>query len=301
MQAKFFQRYVWLVNTISSSNGISKQEIDRKWAMSAINDEHESVYPTRTFLRHKEDVEEIFGIEIAYNRGSNTYSIANSGDTSRGELRQWLLNTFVVNNALIESQALHNRILTEPIPEGQRYLPIIIEAMRNNHVLEVTHGRFGQEGHTFLLEPYCLKAFKQRWYVYGRPSTHPEERRIYALDRIAGVKETDGTFKLPSGFDAEQEFEGYYGVFTDKKCEHVLVRVSGKGAPFLRTLPLHHSQREVVTTEEYAEFEYYIAPTFDFVQQLRTYGSQLEVLQPKWLREEMVEELKANLLQYKEN
>lgn len=300
MQAQVFQRYIWLVNTISQAIAINKETLDYQWSRCSLNDNHETEYPRKTFLRHREDIAEIFGIDIALNRSNNTYYIAHSEDMRSDDLRRWLMNNFAVNNALTESQSLRNRILVEKIPEGHHYLPTIIQAMRDNHVLLVEHGRFGQEKKCFMLEPYCLKVFKQRWYVYGRPSNHPEERRIYALDRVLRLEETEATFRLPEGFDAEEEFSIYYGVFTDRPVELVRVRVNKKGAPFLRSLPIHHSQREILTGEEYSEFEYYIAPTFDFIQQLRTYGSQLTVLSPQWLRDDMRQDAERTLTQYQD-
>jgi predicted DNA-binding transcriptional regulator YafY len=46
-------------------------------------------------------------------------------------------------------------------------------------------------------------------------------------------------------------------------------------------------------------FEWYVAPTLDFIQQLRTYGSELEILQPQSLREQFKAELKKQLALYK--
>ena len=63
----------------------------------------------------------------------------------------------------------------------------------------------------------------------------------------------------------------------------------------LRSLPLHHSQKEV----EPCVFEWFVAPTLDFIQQLRTYGSELEILQPQSLREQFKAELKKQLALYK--
>lgn len=300
MQAHIFQRYIWLVNTIAAAGQITKAELDARWSRSSLNDEHEPDYPRKTFYRHREDIAEIFGVEIAFRKRDNAYYIAHSEDMKGDDLRRWLMNNFAVNNALAESQSLRTRILTEQIPEGHHYLPTIIEAMRDNHVLLVEHGRFGQPTKCFTLEPYCLKVFKQRWYVYGRPSNHPEERRIYALDRICRLEQTEATFCMPDTFDAEQEFSIYYGVFTDRPAEHVRIRVNKYGAPFLRSLPIHHSQREVLTTDEYSEFEYYVAPTFDFIQQLRTYGAQLVVLFPTWLRDDMRQEVASLLHLYNE-
>lgn len=301
MQAQLINRYIWLISTIAGAGKISKDEIDRRWSSSAINEEHEQEYPRRSFLRHKDDIEEIFGIHIGYKRLTNTYYIANSDDMRSDNVRQWIMNSFAINNALTESQSLHSRILVEEIPAGTEYLPIILAAMRSNHKLLVLHSRFGQDAHEIKLDPYCLKVFKQRWYVYGRPSDHPKERRIYALDRISSLQELPETFHLPVLFDAETEFAGYYGVFTDRRPERVRVRVITKGANFLRTLPLHHSQKEVLQNDDYSEFEYLVAPTFDFIQQLKTFGSQLMVIKPQWLHDELLAEAQQMVQMYSTN
>lgn len=298
MQAHIINQYIWLVSTIAGAGEISIEEIDHKWKNSSLNDDHETFYPRRSFLRHKNDIEEIFGIHIAYRRLTNTYYIANSDDLHMDGMRNWMMNSFAINNALSESQSLRNRIVLEEIPEGTQYLPIIISAMRNSHKIKMTHQRFGKEAHDLMLDPYCIRVFKQRWYVYGRPSDYPKERRIYALDRISKLQESMETFRLPKNFDAETEFDGYYGTFTDEKIQLVRVRVINKGAEFMRTLPLHHSQREVFTGDKYSEFEFLIAPTFDFIQQLMTYGAQLLVLKPQWLHDRLQTTVKQMVEQY---
>jgi predicted DNA-binding transcriptional regulator YafY len=53
-----------------------------------------------------------------------------------------------------------------------------------------------------------------------------------------------------------------------------------------------------VQTADYSVFNYYIAPTYDFIQELRTQGSTLEVLEPKWLREQFAEEAKKLVKMY---
>ena len=67
---------------------------------------------------------------------------------------------------------------------------------------------------------------------------------------------------------------------------------------YLRTLPLHASQKELVSTEEYADFEYFLRPTFDFMQELLSQGDEIEVLEPKSFREEMKDILQRMLKRY---
>ena len=46
------------------------------------------------------------------------------------------------------------------------------------------------------------------------------------------------------------------------------------------TLPIHGSQFELERNDEYSIFGFYVAPTYDFIQELRKFGSTLEVLEP---------------------
>lgn len=62
-------------------------------------------------------------------------------------------------------------------------------------------------------------------------------------------------------------------------------------APYLRNLPLHPSQQEIVTTDTYIDFEMYISHTYDFIQELLSKGSTVEVLEPQSLRDLMKAEI----------
>jgi predicted DNA-binding transcriptional regulator YafY len=143
---------------------------------------------------------------------------------------------------------------------------------------------------TFIVEPYCLKMFKQRWYVLAY-SPGIDQTYLYSLDRIHAIELTTQKYKLPKGFNAEAYFKDAYGM-ADLSYEPVEVKisVSAKQVPYLRSLPLHKSQEEIETNEEYSIFRYFIIPSYDFKQELYKYGSDVEVLAPKSMRKEFAED-----------
>jgi hypothetical protein len=55
----------------------------------------------------------------------------------------------------------------------------------------------------------------------------------------------------------------------------------------LRDLPLHHTQQEIVSEENYSDFEIFMRPTFDFSAHLLSRGIMLKVLEPQWLADEI--------------
>ena len=139
-----------------------------------------------------------------------------------------------------------------------------------------------------LIKPYCVKVFRQRWYVLAHiPGA--DELRIYSLDRVEGLSLTENKFDLPENFDAESYFHDSFGiiVYAGSPAEIVRLRVYGGKRDYFRTLPLHHSQKEVGIYEEYSIFEYFISPTFDFQQEILSHGDEVEVLSPEHFREEV--------------
>ena len=126
--------------------------------------------------------------------------------------------------------------------------------------------------------------WRQRWYLLARLTN--DEMRVYALDRMSKARLTDDTFEMPLDFSPQAYFDEYYGVLTDgTPMAHVVIRTYGRTPNYLRTLPLHHSQRELSATADYTDFSFDIRPTADFLAELLSYGSTLEVLQPATLRQ----------------
>ncbi len=66
----------------------------------------------------------------------------------------------------------------------------------------------------------------------------------------------------------------------------------------MRSLPLHQSQLEIETGEDYAVFELILAPTWDFKQELLSRADQIEVLEPVSLRQWMKEKTGAMFSNY---
>ena len=170
--------YFWLIDTIASGR-LTREDINRRWSRCRYNDNHEDEFPERKFHRYKEEIQEIFDVEIRCNRSHNYYYIDNKDDISGGFTRKWLLNAMAVHSMMDQAQDMNNCILYEDIPEGTQYLSLIIDAIKQRHQLTFTYHSFNrQEQYQLTLAPYCLKVFKQRWYVAGCPSTHQRSAHL---------------------------------------------------------------------------------------------------------------------------
>ena len=100
------------------------------------------------------------------------------------------------------------------------------------------------------------------------------------------VKTQDEQFVFPADFDPEVYTNNALGVAIYDEIPPCTIRIRTRAglAAYLRSLPMHHSQREVETTNLYADFEYFVAPTQEFYLKLMSYGWQIEVLSPKKVR-----------------
>jgi predicted DNA-binding transcriptional regulator YafY len=278
------------MDTIATGR-LTREDINCRWAHCRYDDNHETEFPERKFHRYKEEIQEIFDINIKCNRAYNYYYIDNKDDISGGLTRKWLLNAMAVHSMMDQAQDINECILYEDIPEGTQYLSLIVDAIKQRRQLRFTYHSFNrQEQYELTLAPYCLKVFKQRWYVAGNPSTHPNETRIYALDRVKDMRPTNLTFTYPSKFCAKEFFAPYYGVFRNAEPVKVIIEATPSSTQFLRLLPLHESQKELRQFHGNTFFEYFIAPTFDFIQELRTHGTDIRVREPESLVEIFREE-----------
>jgi len=279
---------MWQTDTIYRSGGISLQELNERWVRTEMSG---GLPMTRmTFNRHKMAIEEIFGLCIECQRkGGYYYYIENEEVLKNNNLQHWMLDSLSISNLLMESGSLKDRIVLENIPAGKEYLQPIINAMKQDHRLMMTYRKFGQTtGYTITVEPYAIKVFKQRWYLLAKDNKR-ESPTIYALDRILALEETEESFVYPSDFDTETFFKDCYGVIcgTEDNPQRIVVRAYLPLTNYLRTLPLHHSQKVLKSTPDYTDFEFYLCPTFDFRQELLSQGEEVEVLEPMGFREEM--------------
>lgn len=117
--ATLFRRYLWLLDVIYSAGRITLDEICVRWQRNEMSGGEE--LPRKTFENHRKAVEELFDVNIACDRRTNEYYVECSDDLVRDDLRRWLLETFAVNDLLVNSKRLRRRIALEPIPSGYAY------------------------------------------------------------------------------------------------------------------------------------------------------------------------------------
>jgi len=290
---------LWIVNALLTRNGLTLKELNKLWVETELSGGEEII--PRTFFNYRMAIQDIFGIVIECDK-RNFWKYSINYDENRSTTK-WLLSSFSVSQLLQENKDLHDRILLEDIPSGVQHLSTIIESMQRNNAIEITYKSFDKEqSYKVEIEPYCVKLFHQRWYVIGR-NVEKKHLQTYALDRITFIEILNKDFVMDKDFDAVSYFHNSFGIYaSDKELPQTIkIKTNPRESEFLRSLPLHHSQKETIKNNNFSIFEFKLVPTRDFVMDLISRGSKIEVLEPLTLRNQIKEEIEAMAKLYMNN
>ena len=299
MISKTFNRYIWLLNLLLQEKQMPFDEISQRWQESNLGDN--KPLPLRTFHQHRSAVEELFGVKIKCNPSNGyKYYISNPEVLRDDKTRKWLLNSFNLSNMITAGHNMKDRILFEDIPHGTEYLQTIIDAMQQSKELAIDYQQFYGHRASYTIQPYAMKTYHQRWYVLGYIKELDAIRNI-ALDRLLEMAITAQSFELPEKFNAEKYYENTVGIFVNDDLSPVKVKLKAYGyqIEYLRSLPLHKSQRETVSKYgEFCVFEYKLCLTPELSSQILAMGENVEVLEPIELREDIKRRLTECLTRY---
>ena len=277
---------IWLVHLLLKRKA-TRQEINDAWKKSAYYDGKD--ISRNTFLEYKRKAEELFDIDIICDRRTNQYFIEEPEALESDQLKKWLLSSLSAVTTIEQSKNLSQRIMLEQTFGGESFLPTITEAMSSNLCINMIYKPFWYDDpYSFRLNPYFIRLFKQRWYLIGFSHKH-KMVRVFAFDRIQEVNITEQKFTMPEGLNVDNYFFNNFGIIQqdDIKPETIRLKFIAEQGVYIETKPLHRSQRLVNKNSESMIFELYLKPSFDFFQEILSYGSDVEVLTPESLQKEV--------------
>ena len=252
--------------------GVTREKINE-----TLKDNGEEPVERRRLFKFFSSFRENRGISIAKEHLGNNhyrYRLADANPVQTGFTAQVVAN-ILESDFLQTFRNLGARIQPFAQPKGSNFLGPIGEAMQNNNLLRVTYQKFSDTApYTCILAPHALKAFEGRWYLFAvkwmiedEIKTHPLGAKglglqSFALDRMLNVTSIHKRFNLLDDFDAETFFQPFFGVYCHmgEKPSKILVHAGEDDAHYIRTLPIHHSQKETAPNE----FTLKLVPTKDF-------------------------------------
>ncbi|MEO9893099.1 WYL domain-containing protein [Aurantibacter sp.] len=169
---------------------------------------------------------------------------------------------------------------------GAEYISDLFTAIQNQQALEVSYQSFNSTvPQEITFHPYHLKQYNNRWFVFGKNDGYDNLTNL-ALDRIKQIDHASISFDNSQMLDFEEYFEDIIGVTkpTEAKASKILLKATTQLAPYIKTKPIHGSQKKVEETNNSCTFSIEVIPNYELNKMLLSFGSGIEVLEPKHLR-----------------
>lgn len=272
-------------------------------SLKEINDHYQysSVYDgeiiPRTFARYKDYIAETFPCYIDYNQSTNQYFLKRYHQYGQDDkLYNYLLSAYHIEGMSELAVKHRDKVKLLDAPTGVENVQIILEAIDKQKGIECDYYSFDRATKKQqLLIPYFLKTWEQRWYLAAEPENHHHGISIFALERMDNIRITEQKMLPSNDVTADEYWEGSFGVnHTDNQVpERIVIKVYGSQVDYVRALPIHESQKELESNEEFTLFEYHIVPCYNLYQQLLWHREKLEIVEPIQMREEMAKVVKS--------
>ena len=301
MRMSKLKKCLYLINLLERKGALTLKEINDYYQYSSIC-ENDEILP-RTFLRYKDYIEETFPCYIEFNQRTGKYELRRH-KALYGEddsLYDYLLSAYHIEGMTELALKHRNKIVLTKAPTGVENVQTILEAIDKKRGIEFDYNSFSRKTvKNQTLIPYFLRAWENRWYLVAEPVKHPHQQAVYALERMGSVSLTKEKLLPSDKISIENYFDGCFGInhSDDQKPETIRIKVYDTQVEYVRALPIHESQVEVETTEQWSIFEYRIVPCYNFYQQLLWHREKLEVLEPQSVRLAMKEVIDKMLKLY---
>ena len=237
----------------------------------------------RTFQRDIKDIYDLYKIHIEFDKSGQKYHIASE---DKPEATERLLSAFDTFNALGIADRLSDFIHFDTRrPKGTENLFGLVHAIKDRLQINFTYHDFRKDStYPVTLNPYALKEFEHRWYILGNV-VGKNHIRTFGLDRITAFEITNKHFDAQDDFSVNENFKNCFGIIGpgNAEPEEVILSFDKFQGQYIKTLPLHSSQKIISDTDEGLQISLNIIPTYDFHIQLLSLGARVIVIKPESL------------------
>jgi proteasome accessory factor B len=251
-------------------------EIDR---ISEKDDEINIGISKRTFQRVLKEIRVNFDIDIKYNRLNKGYYL--------------VLDEFNIFTTMRINKDLDPHIQYEQRrPLGADNIFNILYAIKNKVLLKFDYQKFWDtEKDHRNVEPYLIKEFKNRWYLMAKDQKDGVIKS-FGLDRITMLEITQIRYTSSETFAIEEKYKYCFGIYSsdEKEPSEIILTMDAKNGKYLKSLPLHHTQKVTLDSEKECRISLKLFVTYDLVMELLSFGGAIKVVSPpelvKWVADE---------------
>ena len=184
--------------------------------------------------------------------------------------------------------------------ESSQIIEDLNQAMLQRQVCRVTYLTVGSEKtKTYPIEPLRLFYFRGGLYLISRMAAY-NQLITQAVERIQALELTEETFEIPRDLSVEERLEHSFGVIYEDPFD-VKVRFSPEQAPYIRERIWHPTQEIEEQEDGSIVLSLHAGGQYEIKSWILSHGASARVLEPDWLRDQIVEELRSGLESYQKD
>ena len=174
-----------------------------------------------------------------------------------------------------------------PFLTGREHINTLYNAIVNKQTLIIEYHPFKSDSDiSFNLHPYHLKQYNNRWFLFG---LNEKDKKItnVALDRIKLIKDSKTHYIINESIDFSEFFDDIIGVTIpeNKDTNKILLKIDIDLWPYIKTKPLHGSQKIKEENERFAIIQLELLFNYELESLILSYGEKVEIVEPKGLQE----------------
>ncbi len=265
----------------------SLQELKDYYELECETHGYNFIFSQRTFLRDKEEILSLHKKDIQYNASSRKYYLEE--DHMPDDFGERIADAYNTYQALNLADGLADFIhLEKRRPQGMENFHPLLHALKSKLIVGFQYEKYLNEDISARrAEPLALKEFQSRWYLLAK-DLKDNSLKTFALDRITSLEISRHKYKADKSFSVTNYFRHCFGIIRpsapDSKPQNILLQFAAGKGKYIKSLPLHESQRIIKDDEQLLQIELELYITHDLIMELLSHGDDVTVLQPASLR-----------------
>jgi predicted DNA-binding transcriptional regulator YafY len=189
-----------------------------------------------------------------------------------------------------DSDTQRKIILTDYVEGAKGYenFNTLFNACKNQFPISFSHYSYNyRDFNVVLVHPILLKEFENRWYLVAYSESH-YSIRTFGLDRIYEPLQLKRKYIESNDKEVESYCKDIYGVYPieNQPKQRITFLTSIKITNYFEAYPIHPSQSAEKNESGSSFFTLDVVPSMELIRLFRSYGKNLEVINPEWLRVE---------------
>ncbi|MBM4129046.1 MAG: WYL domain-containing protein [Nitrospira sp.] len=217
--------------------------------------------------------------------GSVAREISSAVDKITCILKKYLVSADVINGGIS-----FQLIEYSPAPE-ETFKAVLASCIKRRSLTFIYFSPLRNEKTIRTVDPYHLLNYMGTWHLIAYCHER-KDLRNFVLARMSDVRLLDDTFTIPKSLDANAYLQSAFGIFKGRQTKQIILRFSPDISKWIAGQVWHRDQKVRRLRDGSLELCFPVANFAEIKMEILKYGSGVEVIRPKVLRDLIREEAK---------